>query len=253
MPKVVGVIPARYASQRLPAKALIDLAGKPMVQRVHGRTKQATLIDRVIVATDDERIADVVAAFGGEAVMTSPKISSGTDRVAAVAQQIEGDIFVNVQGDEPLIAPEMIDEAVRVVLDDSQAEAGTLVKEINSESDLINPGIVKVVFDTNRYAIYFSRSVVPWVRDSVNPLNWLRHHTFYKHIGIYVFRRDFLLRFTQMPESSLEKAEKLEQLRVLENGYKMKIGITEYDSTPVDTREDVEKVLMLLGDLSKNT
>lgn len=246
MPQVIGVIPARYASQRLPAKPLLDLLGMSMVQRVYEQATKAALLTRVVVATDDQRIADTVQRFGGHVVMTSPTIKSGSDRVAAVAEQMDGDIFVNVQGDEPLIAPEMIDEAVRVVLEDPNAAVGTLVKEIKSESDLINPNIVKVVFGADRYALYFSRSVIPWIRDSLDPLNWLRHHLFYKHIGLYVFRKEFLLKYTQLPESLLEKAERLEQLRILENGFKIKIGITEHDSIPIDTQEDVDRVIGIL-------
>lgn len=243
---VVGVIPARYASQRLPAKPLVDLLGKTMVQRVYEQAKKAALLNQVVVATDDKRIADVVKLFGGEVVITDPKIKSGSDRVAAVAEQLQGDIFVNVQGDEPLIAPEMIDAAVQVVLDDEQADVGTLVKKIEIEQELINPSIVKVVVGGDQYALYFSRSVIPWIRDSLNPLDWLKHHTFYKHIGLYVFRKDFLLKYSAMPESSLEKAERLEQLRILENGFRIKVGITQYDSIPIDTQEDVDRVLEIL-------
>ncbi|MBI3587113.1 MAG: 3-deoxy-manno-octulosonate cytidylyltransferase [Ignavibacteriales bacterium] len=245
-PYVVGVIPARYASQRLPAKPLIDLLGKTMIQRVYEQAKQASLLNQVVVATDDKRIADVVKSFGGEVVLTDPQIKSGSDRVAAVAKQIKGDMFVNVQGDEPLIAPEMIDTAVQVVLDDEKALIGTLVKKIEIEQELINPSIVKVVVGSDQYALYFSRSVIPWIRDSTNPLDWLKHHTFYKHIGLYVFRKDFLLKYSAMPESSLEKAERLEQLRILENGFRIKVGITQHDSIPIDTQEDVDRVLGIL-------
>ncbi|MBI3579599.1 MAG: 3-deoxy-manno-octulosonate cytidylyltransferase [Ignavibacteriales bacterium] len=245
-PHVVGVIPARYASQRLPAKPLVDLLGKPMVQRVYEQARKATLLNQIVVATDDKRIADVVQSFGGEVVMTDPQIKSGSDRVAVVAKQVQGDIFVNVQGDEPLIAPEMIDAAVQVVLDDEQADVGTLVKKIEIEQELINPSIVKVVVGCDQYALYFSRSVIPWIRDSINPLDWLKHHTFYKHIGLYVFQKDFLLKYSAMPESSLEKAERLEQLRILENGFRIKVGTTQYDSIPIDTQEDVDRVLEIL-------
>ncbi len=245
-PHVVGVIPARYASQRLPAKPLVDLLGKTMVQRVYEQARKATLLNQIVVATDDKRIADVVQSFGGEVVMTDPQIKSGSDRVAVVAKQVQGDIFVNVQGDEPLIAPEMIDAAVQVVLDDEQADVGTLVKKIEIEQELINPSIVKVVVGCDQYALYFSRSVIPWIRDSINPLDWLKHHTFYKHIGLYVFQKDFLLKYSAMPESSLEKAERLEQLRILENGFRIKVGTTQYDSIPIDTQEDVDRVLEIL-------
>lgn len=246
MSLIVGVIPARYASQRLPGKPLVDLLGKPMVQRVYEQAKKAKLLNRVVVATDDQRIVGVVQAFGGDVVMTSAEIKSGSDRVAAVAMMIDGDIFVNVQGDEPLIAPDMIDQAVRVVLDDGQAQVGTLAKKIDAVADLINPSIVKVVVAADSNALYFSRSPVPFVRDEADQAKWLERQTFFKHIGIYVFRKDFLSRFAQLPESPLEKTERLEQLRILEHGFRIKVGITGYDSIPVDTEEDVERVIGLL-------
>ena len=243
---VVAVIPARYASRRLPAKPLIDLLGKPMVQRVYERTQRAKLVDRVVVATDDRRIVTVVEGFGGEAVMTSPAINSGSDRVAAVARKIRGDIFVNVQGDEPLIVPAMIDQAVQLLLRDKDAVLGTLGKKIDSIADLKNPAVVKLVFDKNHSALYFSRSIIPHVRDEANLGKWLKRHSFFKHIGIYVFRRQFLAAYTRLPESALERSERLEQLRVLENGYAIKVGITKYDSIPIDTPRDVRRVLSLL-------
>ncbi len=246
MARIIAVIPARYASQRLPAKPLIDLLGKPMIQRVYERVREANLPSQVIVATDDERIASVVRGFGGEVVMTSPVIRSGSDRVAAVAEEVPGDIFVNVQGDEPLIAPEMIDEAVRVLLDDPNAVVGTLVKKMESIEELVNPSIVKVVVGETGHALYFSRSVIPYLRDLDDQSQWLREHTFYKHIGIYVFRRDFLLSYTSMSESKLERAERLEQLRILEHGYTMKVGITRFESMPIDTSDDVQRVIKLL-------
>lgn len=246
MARVIAVIPARYASKRLPGKPLIDLLGKPMIQRVYDQVRQAGLPSQVIVATDDERIASVVKGFGGDVVMTSPAIKSGSDRVAAVAKEVPGDIFVNVQGDEPLIAPEMIDEAVRVIADDATAVAGTLVKKIESEEELFNPGIVKVVVSETEYALYFSRSPIPFLRDVTDKSKWLQHHTYYKHIGMYVFRKDFLRSYSSMPESLLEQAEKLEQLRILEHGCAMKVGITRYESIPIDTEEDVRRVIKLL-------
>ncbi len=246
MAQVIAVIPARYASQRLPAKPLVDLLGKPMIQRVYEQVKRATLPGRIVVATDDERIAEVVRRFGGDVVLTSPDIKSGSDRVAAVARDVPGDIYVNVQGDEPLIAPEMIDQAIRVVLDDPAAEAGTLVRKIESLEELRNPGVVKVVFDSDRFALYFSRSEIPFVRDAADRSQWLAQSTFYKHIGIYVFRREFLLKYSAMPESPLERSEKLEQLRILENGHRIKVGITHHDSVPIDTRDDVVRVIGML-------
>lgn len=243
---IVGVIPARYASERLPAKPLLDLLGKPMVQHVYEQAKKAKLLDRVMVATDDRRIEAAVKGFGGEVMMTPPEIKSGSDRVAAVAKKIRGDIFVNVQGDEPLIAPQMIDEAVKVVLKDKNAVVGTLIKKILSTDELLNPGVVKVVVSNDGNGLYFSRSTIPHVRDEADASKWLSHHTFFKHIGIYVFRKDFLLKFTRMKATSLEQSEKLEQLRILENGYRIKVGITKYESVPVDTMQDVGHIITKL-------
>ena len=245
-PYIVGVIPSRYASHRLPAKPLLDLLGKPMVQRVYEQAKKAKLLNRVVVATDDKRIENVVKRFGGEVVMTSPEIKSGSDRVAAVAKKIRGDIFVNVQGDEPIIEPRMIDEAVRVVLKDKNAVVGTLIKKISSSAELLNPSVVKVVVSMDGKGLYFSRTAIPHIRDEADASKWLSRHTFFKHIGIYVFRKYFLLKFTKMKPTALEQSEKLEQLRILENGYKIKVGITEYDSIPVDTKEDADRVVALL-------
>ncbi len=253
MPRVVAVIPARYASQRLPAKPLVDLMGKPMIQRVYERVTRAKLPAEVVVATDDRRIADVVQAFGGTAVLTSTDIKSGSDRVAAVARGMEGDIFVNVQGDEPLIAPGMIDEAVNVLLEDPDAAVGTLARKIESVADLDNPAVVKVVFDVHRYALYFSRAAIPFLRDAGEHAQWLSRHTYYKHVGMYVFRREFLLNYASLPESSLERAERLEQLRILECGYRIKVGITNHDSISVDTPEDVQRVIGLLRSSKHDT
>jgi 3-deoxy-manno-octulosonate cytidylyltransferase (CMP-KDO synthetase) len=246
MAQVVAVIPARYASQRLPAKPLVDLLGMPMIQRVYEQVKRAALPSQVVVATDDERIADVVRTFGGDVVMTSPDIKSGSDRVAAVAHEVPGDIYVNVQGDEPLIAPEMIDQAIRVVLDDPSAEVGTLVRKIESLDELQSPSVVKVVFGSDRTALYFSRSEIPFVRDVSEGVQRLSRCDFYKHVGIYVFRREFLLKYASLPESNLERAEKLEQLRILENGHRIKVGITHYESISIDTHDDVLRVTELL-------
>jgi 3-deoxy-manno-octulosonate cytidylyltransferase (CMP-KDO synthetase) len=243
MERVVAVIPARYASQRLPGKPLVDLLGKPMVQRVYEQVKRATLPAQVVVATDDERIASVVRGFGGEVAMTSSDIKSGSDRVAAVARKVSGDIYVVVQGDEPLLSPMMIDEAIRVVLDNPSAVVGTLVKRIESTDELLNPSIVKVVVSADGGALYFSRAVIPFLRDVQDQSQWPARHAFYKHIGIYVFRKEFLFKYATMPESGLEKAERLEQLRILELGYKINVGITQHDSIPVDTPEDVRRVI----------
>jgi len=246
MSRVIAVIPARYASQRLPAKPLIDLLGKSMIQRVYEQASKASLLSQVVVATDDDRIAAAVRAFGGEVIMTSETIRSGSDRVAAIAGILPADIFVNIQGDEPLIAPHMIDEAVRVVLDDPDADVGTLARRIESPSDLFNPAVVKVILGTDRTALYFSRSAIPFVRDEADQSQWLRHHLFYKHVGIYVFRRSFLLKYPSLSESTLERTEKLEQLRILEHGYRIKVGVTDFESISVDTPEDVGRVIEVL-------
>jgi 3-deoxy-manno-octulosonate cytidylyltransferase (CMP-KDO synthetase) len=244
--RIIAVIPARHASQRLPAKPLVDLLGKPMIQRVYEQVHRALLPTGIVVATDDERIADVVRGFGGTVMMTSPDIKSGSDRVAAVAREIPGDIFINVQGDEPLIAPAMIDEAVRVIVNDPTASVGTLVRKIDSADDLVNPAVVKVVVTVGLDALYFSRTPIPFLRDFADRSQWLTKHTFFKHVGIYVFRKDFLLGYAAMPESGLERAERLEQLRILERGFRIKVGITEHESVPIDTPEDVQRVVDLL-------
>jgi 3-deoxy-manno-octulosonate cytidylyltransferase (CMP-KDO synthetase) len=253
MARVVAVIPARYASQRLPAKPLVDLLGKSMIQRVYEQASRASLLSQVVVATDDDRIAAAVRAFGGEVIMTSETIRSGSDRVAAIASILPAEIFVNVQGDEPLIAPQMIDEAVRVVLDDPGADVGTLARRIDSPADLQNPAVVKVVLSADRTALYFSRSVIPFVRDEADQSQWLRHQVFYKHVGIYVFRRSFLLKYPSLSESSLERTEKLEQLRILEHGFRIKVGVTEFESISVDTPEDVGRVIGVLKSQSQHT
>lgn len=241
---ITAVIPARYASTRLPGKPLLDIAGKPMIQYVYERAQKAELVNRVIVATDDRRILDAVKGFGGEVIMTSEMHQSGTDRLAEVARTLESDIIVNVQGDEPLIEPAMIDEAVRPLMDDISIVMGSLKVEIRDEAELNNPNVVKVVVDRNDFALYFSRFPIPYFRDA-SPLSLLTGH--FKHIGLYVYRRGFLLEYAGMPQTPLEEAEKLEQLRALENGYRIKVPTTRLQSIGVDTEEDLEKVRRLLG------
>ncbi len=245
--KVYVIIPARFASTRLPGKPLVDLAGKSMIQRVYEQAKKAKLVNEVIVATDDSRIEEAVNGFSGKVVMTPEDLQSGSDRIAFVAKNLDdAEIIVNVQGDEPLLSPEMIDEAVLPLLLDDSIEVATLVKVITDEKDLKNPNIPKVVLDEEGYAVYFSRSPIPYFRETENHDEWLKSHTYYKHIGLYVFRKNFLLMFTSWRESLLERAEKLEQLRIIENGYKIKAVVTNYDSIPVDTPEDVERVKQIL-------
>ena len=240
--KIIGIIPSRYASQRLPAKSLADIHGKPMVQRVYERAKQSRLLTDVIIATDDERIASAVKKFGGNAAMTPQSIQSGSDRVAFVARSLDADIIVNVQGDEPLIEPAMIDETIQLLIDDAAAVVGTAVKKITLLDELLTPNVVKVVIDKNNYALYFTRSLVPFVRDSQEVTDWLKRAVFYKHFGIYVYRGSFLQQYASLPPTLLEQAEKLEQLRILEHGFRIKVAITEFDSIPVDTQEDLDRV-----------
>ena len=234
--RTLGVIPARYGSQRFPGKPLAMIAGKPLIQRVYEQVAKATQIDKVIVATEDERIVKAVKAFGGEAVMTSPSCATGTDRVAEVAGKQESEFVVNIQGDEPLMRPEMIDQLVTGLRNDGGCVMATLARRIDTENDLQNPNVVKVVFARNGNALYFSRHPIPFVRDAGTVA------THYKHLGIYAYRRDFLLKFIQLPQSVLEKAEKLEQLRALENGFEIKALVTPHDSVSVDTPEDVRRV-----------
>jgi 3-deoxy-manno-octulosonate cytidylyltransferase (CMP-KDO synthetase) len=239
---IVAIIPARFASTRLTGKPLADINGRPMIQHVYERVGRATLVDSVMVATDDERIANAVMGFGGTAVMTPAAMNTGTDRIALVAHSLpSADIIVNVQGDEPLIAPEMVDEAIRPLIEDSTVAVGTLIRKIDSEEELRNPGVVKVVRTRSGRALFFSRSVIPFSRDTTAS-EALHRHTYYKHIGLYVFRRDFLVRFPGMQQTNLELAENLEQLRILEHGYSIVATITEHDSITVDTAEDLERV-----------
>jgi len=245
----VIIIPARYGSTRFPGKLLSALAGRPVIQHVHERAMTASLAECVIVATDSDRILRVVEGFGGTAVMTSPEHPSGTDRIAEVARGTDYDIIVNVQGDEPLIRGEMIDTVISL-LEDSRADIGTLVKRIEDPDEVFDPNVVKAVFDRDGFALYFSRAPVPFYREEFSgsrhprPVTW--NLELYKHLGIYSYRRDVLLRLTELPQSALEKAEKLEQLRALENGYKIKVGITRHETIGVDTREDVERVELWL-------
>ena len=245
--KITAIIPARYASTRFEGKALANIMGKPMVQHVYERTAKASLVSEVIVATDDERIAAAVRAFGGRAEITLIGHETGTDRLAEVAAGLDSDIIVNVQGDEPLIEPAMIDEAIRPLADDPSVLMGTLKSRIKTLHDFLSPNVVKVVTDWEGYALYFSRSPLPFFRDKWNDLKdeafASRKLLCYKHVGLYVYRRDFLLQFAQMSPTYLEMAEKLEQLRVLENGYRIKVVETDHESIGVDTPGDLDKVL----------
>jgi 3-deoxy-manno-octulosonate cytidylyltransferase (CMP-KDO synthetase) len=249
--KIIAVIPARYASTRFPGKALAPILGKPMIRHVYERTACASLVSSVIVATDDERIADAVREFGGNVAMTSPRHETGTDRLAEIASNLDCDIIVNVQGDEPLIEPPMIDAAILPLAEDPSVMMGTLKSRIRSLHDFLSPNVVKVVTDRDGFALYFSRSPLPNFRDKWNDL---KDESFasgkllcHKHVGLYVYRREFLLRYAAMEPSPLELAEKLEQLRVLENGYRIRVVETDFESIGVDTPADLDKVLEKLG------
>ena len=238
----IAIIPARYASTRFPAKPLAILGGKLVVERVYEQVKKA--IDKVVVATDDERIYDAVVGFGGEAVMTSSEHRSGTDRCREAYEKVgyEADIVLNIQGDEPFIAPEQI-QALLECFKNENIDIATLVKpfcEADGIEALENPNSPKVVINAAGEALYFSRSVIPYLR-GVERNEWLKHHTFYKHIGIYAFRAETLKEVTTLPTSQLERAESLEQLRWLDNGYKIGVGLTNIETVGIDTPEDLER------------
>jgi len=245
--KFIAIIPARYASTRFPGKPLADMGGKPMIQRVYEQVKRA--VHDVWVATDDSRIFETVQSFGGKAVMTSTDHRSGTDRIQEAYSKIgeDFDVVINVQGDEPFIQPEQI-ESLKECFDSKDVELATLVKPFKKEDGfdvLFNPNSPKVVINKESEAIYFSRSIVPYIRDA-HHAEWLDKHTFYKHIGMYAYRVDVLKEITQLPQSSLEKAESLEQLRWIENGYRIRVGYTDVETIGIDTPEDMERAIKLL-------
>ena len=241
-PRVVVVIPARYGSTRLPGKPLVSLAGKPMIQRVYERAQMAKRVGRVVVATDDERIVKAVETFGGEARMTRPDHRTGTERVAEVAAHVEGEVFVNVQGDEPLLDPMALDTAVNALLEEEPAKIATVATPIKVPADIMDPNVVKTVLDFDGNALYFSRAPIPWVRDTASKVQ-VRH---LKHLGLYVFQRDALLEYPTLPQGELERVEQLEQLRWLENGWKIRVAEVEHDAVSVDVPEDVARVEKLL-------
>jgi len=241
-PKVIVVIPSRYASTRLPGKPLVLLAGKPMVQHVYEQAKHAQTVHRVLVATDDQRISDAVTAFGGEARMTRSDHRTGTERIAEVAAHEAGDVFVNVQGDEPLIDPATIDTAVGALLEEPQAQISTVATPIRHAGDIMDPNVVKTVLDFDGNALYFSRAPIPWIRDTQQKM----HVKYWKHLGLYVFQREALLEYPTLPQGELEKIEQLEQLRWLENGWKIRVAEVAHDAVSVDVPEDVARVEKLM-------
>lgn len=237
---IIGIIPARYASSRLPGKPLVDIDGLPMVVRTYQSALQSKFLQRVIVATDDERIYKVCKEFHVDVMMTGTDFNTGSDRIAFVAQNVfDADIVVNIQGDEPFIPGKMIDQAIEPMLMDPEVMVSTLAKKIDQVNQLLSPAVVKVVFDMNNYALYFSRSVIPYAREYNDAELAMREIAFYKHVGLYVYKKEALFRFTSLPQSELEKIECLEQLRMLEHGIKIKVVETEFESLSVDTPEDV--------------
>jgi len=248
---VVAIIPARYLSTRLPGKLLLDIAGKPLILHTLEKAKRADTVLKVLVATDDERIFDVVKRSGGEAVMTSPDHRSGSDRIAEVAETLSpGTIIVNVQGDEPTISPYTIDKAVNALLSDNAADVVTTSEPIIDLDDIQNGNVVKVVTNADGYALYFSRSPVPYPRGAMQSNNGFGNadilNIYRKHTGLYVYRREYLLEFTKMPPSRLEQIEMLEQLRALENGARIKVIDVDERSIGVDTQEDLDRVRRLV-------
>lgn len=240
--RILGLIPARYASTRFPGKPLIDIHGKSMIQRVYEQASKSATLSDVAVATDDERIRAHVEEFGGKVIMTANTHQSGTDRCAEAARQLPGfDVIINIQGDEPYIDSRQID-LLGQCFSDPQTELATLVKIINSSEELRNVNSPKVILNMHSEALYFSRTPIPYLRDRKSD-SWISEHTFYKHIGVYGYRADILQAVTKLPVSLLEKAESLEQLRWLENGYKIKVAVTDIETRAIDTPEDLKTVL----------
>lgn len=251
--KVIGVIPARWKSQRFEGKVLAELLGKPMIQHVWERAKESRVLDDLIIAADNEEVMKAVKGFGGKAVYTSKDQPSGTDRIAEVVNPLDVEVIVNIQGDEPLIHHTMIDGLANALLEDKRAPMATVVKKINDKRKLLNPNVVKCVIDKDGYALYFSRSPIPYMRKDSESHSMLDIHSwfsdnsgdatpqnYYKHIGIYAYTKDFLFTYTNLPKSKLEETEKLEQLRALENGFKIKTIETEFDTIGVDTPDDLK-------------
>lgn len=239
---IVGIIPARFASTRLMGKPLADIGGKPMIQHTYENCLKSKLLNDVVVAVDDKKVAQVINNFGGKAIMTPKNIQTGSDRIAYVAKSLpDAKIIVNIQGDEPFIKGAMIDQAIEPLLFDLSVNVSTLAKKVETVQELKSTSVVKVVFDYNNYALYFSRAPIPYVRDAKTNVERIANADIFKHIGLYAFRREELFRFTELEQTDLEKTEKLEQLRMLEHGFNIKIVVTEYENLAVDTPEDLSK------------
>lgn len=235
---ILGIIPARYGSTRLPGKPLMTIGGKTIIRRVYEQASRCLSLDKVVVATDDQRILDEVKSFGGEAIMTSSRHRNGTERCAEVIQRYEANFVINIQGDEPFIAPEQIDLLAGIMT--QETELGTLVRKVDNLESLDDPARMKVLVDAQFNAIYFSRQAVPFIRDYPKH-EWLQHHVFYQHVCIYSYRTDVLQQIVKLSPTPLEVAESLEQLRWIENGYQIKLAETELDAIGIDTPADLEK------------
>lgn len=247
MEKAIVVIPARYGSTRLPAKAIAEIEGKPLVQHVYDRARLSKLASDCLIATDDERIKQACEQYGSKVMMTSVDHKSGTDRMAEVAEKTDADVYINVQGDEPLVDPDAVDLLIKTMFDDPSIKMGTLKRPIDKYENFVTPNNARVVCDADDFALYFSRAAIPFLtREQFEEAGDAR--PVYKHIGIYSFRRKFLLEFASMPPSTLEKTERLEQLRALEAGVKIKALTTDYESISVETPEDLERVRALFAE-----
>ncbi len=243
--KILGVIPARFASTRFPGKPLTIINGKSMIQRVYEQASKSNSLSKVVVATDDERIATEVERFGGEYIMTAATHQSGTDRCAEVAAQLpDFDIIINIQGDEPYINPEQID-LLASCFEQNDVEIATLVKSINDVEELFNTNIPKVVLDNQQNALYFSRQTLPYLRNEASDKNWINQYNYVKHIGIYAYKKEVLSQISKLKPSGLELAESLEQLRWIENGYRIRTKLTTHETIAVDCPDDLEKIKRL--------
>ncbi len=242
--KIIGVIPARFGSRRLPGKPLIEIEGKPLIQYVYEQAQKLEKLDKLLVATDDERIFDKVRQFGGQAKLTSAECKSGSDRVAEVIRNIGCDLVVNIQGDEPFFEPATVEKMIEALIENPEVQISSACVRMGNPEEIKDENAVKVVLDKDDFALYFSRAPIPCFQEGQGEV--------FKHLGFYAFRRDFLLKFTQWPATPLEKAEKLEQLRILENGYRIKLVKSRFDSLGIDTTEDLERAKEVLKRFLKN-
>jgi 3-deoxy-manno-octulosonate cytidylyltransferase (CMP-KDO synthetase) len=241
--KTIGVIPARWGSTRFEGKVLAQISGQPMIRYVWEQAKKAKVLDEVLIACDDQRVLKAAQGFKAKAVMTALHHTCGTDRIAEAVAKRDVEVVVNIQADEPLIEPEVIDSLAKALLDDKTAVMATVIKALTDEKDLDNPNVVKVVVDRQKNALYFSRYAIPYNRDKKG----FKEIKYFKHLGLYAYRKDFLMKFKDLPASKLEASEKLEQLRVLEAGFKIKTVETKYDTIGVDTPQDLARVEELMG------